>query len=106
MQVKVSHKLNKDNFLIISFSGDLQMIDSPFIRKEIEKVLDQTSSFKKLIFDLSKMGFIDSSGLGVFFYFQKMMFKKKIPFILKAVPPEILSISVPKPCFVPATLFA
>lgn len=50
--------------LIIIFDGELDHHTAEEIRQEIDKEIDKNNS-KNVIFDLSKMNFMDSSGIGV-----------------------------------------
>ena len=56
---------------IVSLEGDMDFQSSPDVRRELTKLVDQKSS--KILIDLSKVGYIDSSGLATFVeLFQKM----------------------------------
>jgi len=49
---------------VIEFSGNLDAVLAPEAREEIKKIIGEGKS--KLIFDLSRVTFLDSSGLSVF----------------------------------------
>lgn len=51
--------------LIVEIEGELDLETSPTFRKVVDEKLNQYGSIKHLIFDLKKVSFIDSSGLGV-----------------------------------------
>lgn len=50
--------------LIVKLDGELDHHTAEEIRQEIDKEIDKNNS-KNVIFDLSKMNFMDSSGIGV-----------------------------------------
>lgn len=55
----------------IELDGDLDFHSSPDLRKELTKLIDQ--SVDKVLIDLEKVNYIDSSGLATFVeLFQKM----------------------------------
>lgn len=55
---------SKKNTLIVRVGGDFDLVSAAEFRKLIDKSLEETMS-QNLILDLSKITFIDSSGLGV-----------------------------------------
>lgn len=52
------------NTLVVRVKGELDMLISDKMRQEIDRRLEE-NSIKNLIFNLEKVTFIDSSGLGV-----------------------------------------
>lgn len=53
-----------DNTLIVKFDGELDHHVAKGIRTELDETIDK-QRIKNLIFDLSDMRFMDSSGIGV-----------------------------------------
>jgi stage II sporulation protein AA (anti-sigma F factor antagonist) len=55
----------KDNGdLVLSFVGELDDHSAPFVRKKIDDLLEE-NSFDSVIFDMSRLTFMDSTGIGV-----------------------------------------
>jgi stage II sporulation protein AA (anti-sigma F factor antagonist) len=55
---------NKGNTLIVNMSGELDHHYAEYIRQKIDgEILKSTT--RNVIFDFSKLGFMDSSGIGV-----------------------------------------
>ncbi|NMB95243.1 MAG: anti-sigma F factor antagonist [Clostridiaceae bacterium] len=61
MQVKFS---NKGNILIVRLIGELDHHVSDYVRRKIDNEMIKPTS-KNIIFDLSKLSFMDSSGIGI-----------------------------------------
>ena len=61
MQVKF---LNKGTTLIISIIGELDHHSADYIRQKVDGEIIKSST-RNIIFDLSKLSFMDSSGIGV-----------------------------------------
>ncbi|MDD2400987.1 MAG: anti-sigma factor antagonist [Clostridia bacterium] len=55
---------SKKNALLIKVGGDFDLVSASVFREKIDKSLDETMC-KHLLIDLSRVKFIDSSGLGV-----------------------------------------
>ncbi len=53
--------INKDNFTLIKIEGRLDAKYSDLLKEQFQKNLSKSKNF---IFDLGKMDFIDSTGLG------------------------------------------
>ncbi len=84
-------KINKtieNNTTVISLEGRLDTITSPELSWELDSLLDET---KKLIFDLSKLDYISSSGLRVLLSAQKAM-KDKGTMIVKNASETVMEI--------------
>jgi len=54
----------RENCQLIRLTGLLDAFSEPIFRKVLEKCLEETTSPKNLILDLSQIDFVDSSGLG------------------------------------------
>lgn len=61
MQVKFS---NKGTTLIISVIGELDHHSADYVREKIEGEMIKAST-KNIVFDFSKISFMDSSGIGI-----------------------------------------
>ncbi|MCX8129261.1 MAG: anti-sigma F factor antagonist [Clostridia bacterium] len=61
MQVKFS---NKGSTLIVSIIGELDHHSAEYIREKVDAEM-MKSTTKNMIFDFSKVSFMDSSGIGV-----------------------------------------
>ncbi len=84
-------KINKtieNNTTVISLEGRLDTITSPELSWELDSLLDET---KKLVFDLSKLDYISSSGLRVLLSAQKAM-KDKGTMIVKNASETVMEI--------------
>jgi stage II sporulation protein AA (anti-sigma F factor antagonist) len=55
---------SKNNALLIKVSGDFDLVSANDFRERIDRSLDETLC-QNLLMDLSRITFIDSSGLGV-----------------------------------------
>ena len=61
MQVKFS---NKGKTLVVSVSGELDHHSAEFLREKIDGEIIKSTT-RNIIFELSKLSFMDSSGIGV-----------------------------------------
>ena len=69
--MKLQIKSDSQGIDIIQLEGDLDFHSSPDVRREMTKLADKQS--KKVLVDLEKVNYIDSSGLATFVeLFQKM----------------------------------
>ncbi len=64
-----------DKTMIIQFDGELDHHTAQEIREEIDRTIE-VKSIKNLIFDLSNLKFMDSSGIGVVIGRYKVINKK------------------------------
>lgn len=68
--MKINHK-QKDDIRVIELSGELDFHSSPLLRDLLQKILSEKVS--KILVDLKKISYIDSSGLATFIEaFQKI----------------------------------
>lgn len=56
--------INKGNTLIASIIGEMDHHTADYIREKIDGEMIKSST-KNIVFDFSKVGFMDSSGIGV-----------------------------------------
>ena len=69
--MKIQTRNGEKSSDVIELQGDLDFHSSPDLRKELTKLVDRQSP--KILIDLKKVGYIDSSGLATFVeLFQKM----------------------------------
>lgn len=74
MEVNVSHAI-RGNVLEINFKdANCDAMNSPALKKKILELIDKTGC-SKIVFDLSCVQFIDSSGLGLFLSIQRALYK-------------------------------
>ncbi len=69
--MKVTGSIKNDT-LILYFNGELDHHSAGATREAIDNML-QRYGFRKVIFNLSDMNFIDSSGIGVFYGRRKLI---------------------------------
>lgn len=75
-QMELSHYI-KDQILVIVLLGEnLDARNAPTIKEKVLHLI-QTTGLSKLIFDLSHLKFIDSSGLGTFLSIQRNLVAQK-----------------------------
>ena len=69
--MKIQKKTGDQGAETIALEGDLDFHSSPDVRTELSKLVDRQA--KKILIDLKKVNYIDSSGLATFVeLFQKM----------------------------------
>lgn len=61
MQIKLS---SRGSTLIVSLIGELDHHSAEYVRQKIDSELLRSTT-KNVVFDLTKLGFMDSSGIGV-----------------------------------------
>lgn len=76
--MKVSTKLSRNNALAIIFDGELDQSVAEKIRKELDEYLDKVSP-SCVIFDMQKLSFMDSTGIGLIMGRYKKIKAKNIP---------------------------
>jgi len=81
---------NKDgNSVIFHILEELNITNSTLIKNEIKEILEK-NSFKKVIFNLENCKYIDSSGVGMLFFFHKDLKQAEIEMILESPQKSIL----------------
>lgn len=66
----------ENNKAILKFDGEIIFDNSNQLKEEAKKLLDQKQEVDTLIIDLSKVDYIDSSGVGVILSLFKFMREK------------------------------
>ena len=56
--------VNKGSVLVISIAGELDQHSADYIRQKIDAQMIRSTT-RNIVFDLSKISFMDSSGIGV-----------------------------------------
>ena len=69
--MKVQVRKSNDGSEVIDLQGDMDFHSSPDVRRELTKLVDRQAA--KILIDLKKVNYIDSSGLATFVeLYQKM----------------------------------
>ena len=73
--MELSHD-NKDGVLVVTLEGEhLDAKETPFFKQKVVDLLDN-ESVSRAVFDLHRLQFIDSSGLGAFLSILKILHGK------------------------------
>lgn len=64
-QMKIKYYLDKST-LFIYFIGELDECSAVKTREAIDSLINDLSEIKKVVFNLSELSFMDSTGIGVF----------------------------------------
>ncbi len=76
----IKYKVNEDT-LYIMLIGELDEYTSQFTRDCLDKIFID-NNFKNVVFELSKLDFMDSTGIGVFIgRYKKLKLKNKFAYI-------------------------
>lgn len=70
-----------NGILYILLCGELDEHSAVYVRQEMDKVI-QGSGFAQIIIDLSELGFMDSTGIGVLIGRYKKMKERNIPIFI------------------------
>lgn len=73
---------NCDDNLYIFLYGELDEYSAPDVKRQLEKITFLHSLPKSVVFDLSGVSFMDSTGIGMFLGRYKTFQKQKIPVYL------------------------
>jgi anti-anti-sigma factor len=63
-QISFEERSTEKGYVVLSIIGDLVMWSLPAAKQKVEELLNQKKT--KIVFDLEKTNYIDSSGLGFF----------------------------------------
>ena len=75
--MKISYKIN-NKILLVKIEGEIDEYSGDYIRKNLEQIfLDNQTD--KVVFDLSAVTFMDSTGIGIMIGRYKSLKSKKIP---------------------------
>ena len=76
MQIKT--KLH-NQALYVLLIGELDECCAPYVRSNLDNVFDNEKRFNKVVFDLSQLDFMDSTGIGVMIGRYKKLQTRNIP---------------------------
>ncbi len=76
----IKHRIDK-GVLYVVLSGELDECTSAFVRDKLDEVIE-TKQFSQLIFDLSELEFMDSTGIGVMIGRYKKLKANKVPIFI------------------------
>ncbi|MFQ6723891.1 MAG: anti-sigma factor antagonist [Clostridia bacterium] len=76
MQVKT--KVH-NNSLYVLLIGELDEANAPYIRNNLDHVIESEKRYNKVIMDLSQLDFMDSTGIGVMLGRYKKLQSRNIP---------------------------
>lgn len=65
--------------LYILLIGELDEANAPYVRSNLDRVLESEKNFNKVIIDLSQLDFMDSTGIGVMLGRYKKLQQRNIP---------------------------
>lgn len=85
LQIKFS---NRGSTLIVSLVGELDQHSAEYTRQKIDAEIIRSTT-KNIVFDLSKMSFMDSSGIGVIMGRYKNISRLKGKIAIAAAMPQI-----------------
>lgn len=68
-----------NNSLYILLIGELDEANAPYVRNNLDQMLDREKNFNKVIIDLSQLEFMDSTGIGVMLGRYKKLKSRNIP---------------------------
>lgn len=68
-----------NNSLYILLIGELDEANAPYVRNNLDQILDREKNFNKVIIDLSQLEFMDSTGIGVMLGRYKKLQSRNIP---------------------------
>ena len=75
--MKINYKIH-NKMLLVKIEGEIDEYSGDYIRKNLEQIfLD--SAPEKVVFDLSNVSFMDSTGIGIMIGRYKSLHSKKIP---------------------------
>ncbi len=68
-----------NNSLYILLIGELDEANAPYVRNNLDQMLEREKNFNKVIIDLSQLDFMDSTGIGVMLGRYKKLQSRNIP---------------------------
>ncbi len=83
----IETKVDKNN-LFVRLNGELDQSVATNVRNELDSVLD-SESYRNVVFDMSKLVFMDSTGVGIILGRYKKLKKRNIPVYFTAPNPQI-----------------
>lgn len=86
--MKVTTKLNQNQALSVILDGELDQSVAEKIRLQLDEYLEQTKP-RCVVFDMSKLSFMDSTGIGLIMGRYKKLKEKGIPVYIGRPNPHI-----------------
>ena len=86
MEIKYKNSIND---FTVYVSGELDEYSSSNAKRLLDKLFENVGNTKKIIFDLSKLSFMDSTGIGLLIGRYKKLSKMSIPIFLRGAKPSI-----------------
>ena len=68
-----------NNSLYVLLIGELDEANAPYVRNNLDHVIDTEKNFNSVIIDLSQLEFMDSTGIGVMLGRYKRLQSRNIP---------------------------
>lgn len=90
--MKIQTKTGSEGIDTILLEGDLDFHSSPEVRTELAKLVDRQS--KKIVIDLHKVSYIDSSGLATFVELYQKMKRYSGKLVLFGLSPGVRSVFI------------
>ncbi len=85
--MELRYKTGKDG-LTLCLSGELDEYTAAFIRGKLDEIISENLSAKRVVFDLSGLRFMDSTGVGVLLGRYKK-YAKFVPFFIQNPSPAV-----------------
>jgi anti-sigma B factor antagonist len=76
-----------DGRVTARLSGDLDIVTSDDVKRDLAHLVD--AGHRALTLDISKVGFVDSSGLGVLVALHRHVESQGGRFVVRSVPPQV-----------------
>lgn len=73
----------KQGIHILTVDGDLDMYNTPALKDSFNRILENTTA--GVLLNLSGVGYLDSSGVGILLYMQNHVTKRRIPFLITGI---------------------
>ncbi len=73
----------------VTFFGELDEFGARNIKDEIDGIIDNTLSFRAMVFDFKNVTFVDSTGLGFILTRYKKLKARRAELLLKNVPKAV-----------------
>ena len=84
------HIRNVEENCILDIVGEIDLYNSYRLKDTVSAVIEKKVSL--FIFNLKKVSYVDSSGIGAFLWINATLAKKEIPFRIINVPPFVLKV--------------
>ncbi len=85
--MQISSVVDKNN-LYIRFAGELDQSVAGTAKNKLEAIFDK-KTYRNVVFDMSKLSFMDSTGIGIILSRYKKLRQQSIPVYITAPNPQI-----------------